>query len=676
MKNKSKLFIRKKKIGISLLIFVLILIFNFSSKQDVFAQTNSPKLANYYLNWDLSETQAKDLSKWDLLVLDMEVQARHPDLLQKMRLWNPDIILLVYITPQEIITNVDSSYSIMRKKLASGIHDGWYLKDSSGNRLSWWPGTYLLNITNDAPIHNGEKLNGYLARFVTRNLLSTGLWDGVFYDNSWDNITYFAGKNIDLNGDGRVSVDLDNKWQQGLSTIYNQTRNLYGKSVMLLGNNHNTLYLQELNGKLLENFSSADWSNIMNTLRKLVQDHKSPQISFVNANTNNTGIQNYQNMRFGLTSALLENSYFAYDYGDTNHGQTWWYDEYNVNLGQPIDKASSQNNYITYKPDIWERSFENGVAVVNSTDSAQKINLGGDYEKIHGTQDQNINDGAIVSQVNVNASDGLILLKTFDTLNDILFTNGSFLRFFRPDGTRVRNGFFTFDDKYQGGDRIAYVDLDRNGKRDLFVAHGNRIEAWRDDGQKYFKIYPFTAGYIGKMNIALGDLQGFGLSEIFVAPSKGTSQPIKIYGIYGDDRRVDFYPFGKNYTGGYGLAIGDVDGDGFQELVVGRGGDKTQLYIYDRDLKLKKEFAPFESNFKGGANVATGDLDGNKTDEIIVGRRDGGKPEIKVFDFFGKLLYQSFTAYNSLTNPSIDVKALDVDFDGKDDIVTMSEGAF
>jgi len=161
MKNKSKLFIRKKKIGISLLIFVLILIFNFSSKQDVFAQTNSPKLANYYLNWDLSETQAKDLSKWDLLVLDMEVQARHPDLLQKMRLWNPDIILLVYITPQEIITNVDSSYSIMRKKLASGIHDGWYLKDSSGNRLSWWPGTYLLNITNDAPIHNGEKLNGY-----------------------------------------------------------------------------------------------------------------------------------------------------------------------------------------------------------------------------------------------------------------------------------------------------------------------------------------------------------------------------------------------------------------------------------------------------------------------------------------------------------------------------------
>jgi len=132
MKNKSKLFIRKKKIGISLLIFVLILIFNFSSKQDVFAQTNSPKLANYYLNWDLSETQAKDLSKWDLLVLDMEVQARHPDLLQKMRLWNPDIILLVYITPQEIITNVDCL------NFANDLNDGfnWMMKQLANLSVS------------------------------------------------------------------------------------------------------------------------------------------------------------------------------------------------------------------------------------------------------------------------------------------------------------------------------------------------------------------------------------------------------------------------------------------------------------------------------------------------------------------------------------------------------------
>ncbi|EKE07014.1 MAG: hypothetical protein ACD_18C00212G0001, partial [uncultured bacterium] len=640
------------------------------------AKTNSPKLANYYLDWGLTEAQAKELSKWDLVVLDMEMQVRHPDLLKKMKVWNPDIILLVYITPQEILKDSNNSYSTLRRKLVSGIHDDWYLKDSSGNKLSWWSGTYLLNVTSDAPMHDGERLNSYLAKFVTNNLLSTGLWDGVFYDNSWDNITWFAGQNIDLKGDGKVSSDLDKKWQQGLTSIYTHTRNIYGKSVVLLGNNNNTLYLQELNGKLLENFSGSDWTNIMNILKTMVNLHKIPQLSFINSNTGNTGIQNYQDMRFGLTSSLLEDAYFSYDYGDQNHGQTWWYDEYDVNLGSPIAKSSSKNNYDTYKPDVWERNFENGIAVVNSTKETQKVDLGGEYEKIHGTEDTKINDGSIVSQVNVKGQDGLILLKTFETLHNVLFTNGSFLRFFRPDGMRIRNGFFAFDEKYKGGDKIAYIDLGGNDKEDLLVAHDNKIEAWRDDGQKYFKIYPFSANYIGKMDMTLGDLSGDDVPEIYVAPGSGISQPIKIYGIYGEEKNINFYPFGKGYTGGYSLAVGDVDGDGQNELVVGRGVDKTQIYVYDKNLKLKKEFTPFDSKFKGGVNVATGDLDGNGTDEIIAGRGDGGKPEIRVFNMTGKLLYQSFEAYSSFGNPGIDVTALDVDFDGKDDIITMSEGAF
>jgi len=653
--------------------FLLIIIFSFFvlTKNDFVYGQNAPYLANYFLS-NLSFSDVDNLAKNDLLILSSTQIAAHPDVIAQIKRLNKDIVILAYLPSQSYNYQYWSGDILFRNMY---VQDSWWLRDAQGNKVSTWSGIYNINMDN--------AWSRYLVDFANTYILSLPGVDGIFFDMISENISWANSGNLDLDNNGTKDnqVEVDNLWRDRTKYLLEFAKdNLKTKYIIINGSSY-LGFQQYVNGRMFETFptpweGNGSWSTVMNNLKNIKNYNSKPVIAVLNSNSNNTGQEDYQDMRFGLTSALLENAYFSYDQGDTNHGQTWWYDEYNVNLGQPIDSASSQNNYITYKPDVWERSFENGVAVVNSTDSAQKINLGGDYEKIHGTQDQNINDGAIVSQVNVNASDGLILLKTFDTLNDILFTNGSFLRFFRPDGTRVRNGFFTFDDKYQGGDRIAYVDLDRNGKRDLFVAHGNRIEAWRDDGQKYFKIYPFTAGYIGKMNIALGDLQGFGLSEIFVAPSKGTSQPIKIYGIYGDDRRVDFYPFGKNYTGGYGLAIGDVDGDGFQELVVGRGGDKTQLYIYDRDLKLKKEFAPFESNFKGGINVATGDLDGNKTDEIIVGRGDGGKPEVKVFDITGKLLYQSFTAYSSLTNPGIDVKALDVDFDGKDDIVTMSEGAF
>jgi len=40
-------------------------------------------------------------------------------------------------------------------------------------------------------------------------------------------------------------------------------------------------------------------------------------------------------MRFGLTSALMGNAFYSFDYGDDDHGQTWRYDEYEVSLGQP-----------------------------------------------------------------------------------------------------------------------------------------------------------------------------------------------------------------------------------------------------------------------------------------------------------------------------------------------------
>jgi hypothetical protein len=40
-------------------------------------------------------------------------------------------------------------------------------------------------------------------------------------------------------------------------------------------------------------------------------------------------------MRFGLAFTLMNDGYFAYEYGDTWHGNDWWYDELNVDLGYP-----------------------------------------------------------------------------------------------------------------------------------------------------------------------------------------------------------------------------------------------------------------------------------------------------------------------------------------------------
>ncbi|MFH1766973.1 MAG: putative glycoside hydrolase [Patescibacteria group bacterium] len=639
-------------------------------------KTDFPKKANYFLGWSMTESQARELSKWDLVILDMEIQARSPQLLTKMRQWNPNINLLVYITPQEIIRDAADSSSIMRRRLAGGFDDAWYLKSSVGEKLSSWPGTYLLNITNSSPTKNGQRFNDYLINFVSEELLGSGYWDGVFYDNMWDSITYFAGNNIDLNVDGRSDSDLDSQWKVGMKYLYEETRSITNNKYIILGNGTTDEYLSELNGTMVENFFNGTWSNQMNTYEASLDKTLSPDTTLINANTGNKGNQtNYQEMRFGLGSALLEDGYYSYDYGDQDHNQLWWYDEYDISLGEAISEANSERGYTSYADDVWSRDFTNGLAVINSTNNIQTVSLGGEYEKLHGLQDASVNDGSIVSEVEIDSLDALLLFKTFASLNDAVFTNGSFIRFFGSDGKMVRNGFFAFEEGELGGIQIAHIDLDGNGARELLIATHNKITVWRDDGQIYMRKYPYTASYKGELRISVGDLNADGNLEIYVAPSQGYPAPIKIYTRHGRQMNHDWYPFGEKYNGGYTVAVVDVEGRYNNELIIGSGeGREPRVYVYDRFYKPINSFLAFESSFRGGINVASGDLDGSGTDEIVVGSGPGKGPLIRTFDMFGSIFASQFIAYTTFLKAGIEVMTADVDFDGNDDIIGMSEG--
>lgn len=633
------------------------------------AQNSFPRKANYFLSWKIDDNQAHELAKWDLLVLDMEVQKTSLAQLKKIRQLNPDIILLAYITPKEIRKDATVGFSELRRNLISGIKSNWYLRDSNGSKLTWWPGTFVLNATND-------DYQNYLVDFVVSELLETNLWDGIFYDNAWDSVTHFVGANIDLNNDGQMDSNLDAKWVVGMKNIYNKTRQLAGKNVIIVGNGTTAEYTTELNGKMLENFLPAFWTATMNRYRENFSG-EDPSINLINANTSNSGQQNYQDMRFGLGSALLEDGYFSYDYGDTNHGQTWWYDEYDVDLGEALGESKSKNNYNTYQPDIWQRDFSNGMALVNSTAGAKTVALGGDYEKIHGTQDPDINDGSIISETSIDGYDGLILLKTLASLNDVVFRNGDFVRFLNADGERVRNGFFVFEENYKGGDKVAQIDLDNNGKRDLLVVNRNKIMAWRDDGQVFMKVYPYSTNYQGELRVAVGDLNADGYSEIYVAPSDGYPMPLKVYTRHGRKMRHDFYPFGENYTGGFYLGTGNIDGGPYKtdELLIGAGkNSQPKVSIYNFNLDKIDEWLAWEYWFAGGVPVTGGDVDGNGIDEIIVGAGPGKKPIVKIFDKAGTQLYDEITIYSSFDTPGIEVISADVDYDGKDDVIGMSSG--
>ncbi len=636
-----------------------------------------PKTANYFLKWSITDAEMRELAKWDLLVLDMENQVTNPERLRELRRLNPGIILLAYITPQEIRNDALGGPSKMRDRLARGISSEWYLANDLGAAYSFWQGTTMLNLAENAPEHNGKNFNEYLSHFVATEILGSGVWDGVFYDNAWKDLTWFSGTRVDYDRNGSPDTGIDQKWYEGMKKLYEDTRAQAPGDPIIIGNGHTRGYTESLNGKMIENFQNHPWSEIMSVYQENQLTRNRPTVNIINANTGNVeNAKNYRSMRFGLTSALLENGYYSFDYGDKDHARLWNYDEYGVSLGDPLGSARSQTGKSKYAEDVWSRTFENGIAVVNSTGETRGVSLGGEYEKIHGTQDTEINNGAIVAEVTLAPKDGIILLKTFQTLKQIVFTNGFFARFFRADGERAKNGFFVFEEKHKGGAQIAHIDLDFNGAEELIVVMGNKIQAWRDDGQILFRLMPYGANYTGSLNVAVGDLNNDGFYEIYTAPSAGFREPIRSYNRHGNTLANDFFPFGNTYTGGYHISLTKATEKVPSRLIVGSGaGARPTITLFGYEYKKIHSFTAFETSFTGGVSVAAGDVDGDGVQEIIAGKGYGGKPTVRVFSLEGKEKYKSFDAYSTVFKPGVEVRALDIDFDGIDEIVTLSEGA-
>lgn len=635
----------------------------------------SPKLANYHIAWHLDDAMVKELAKWDLVVLDMEVQLSSPEQMKKLRALNPDITILAYITSQEIRQDaLTFAPGKMRQRLAGKISAEWYATDASGARQSVWPATYLLNVADNGPVVNGKRFNQFLAEFVTTEILSTGLWDGVFYDNAWEGVSWIKDKQFDLDRNGVDDTDADAHWINGMRQLYNETRRLTNNRYLIIGNGGTKAYRDELDGLMLESFPNyGGWSGDMEVYNYYEGGGRRAKYMIINRNTRNSGKKdNYKSVRFGLASTLMGDGYYSFDHGDQNHAQRWWYDEYGVELGTPAGAAQSLGNKPRFQEDVWRRDYSNGLALVNATTQDQTVDLGGEYEKIIGTQDPKVNDGRITDKVKIAAGDGLLMYKTFRSINNVFFKNGSFARFYKSNGTRARNGFFVFEEAYPGGARIYNGDLDGDGANDKIVVTGARMQIVNSVGGQWFNDFPFGANYKGEMNVAVGKAPGSAEAQIVVAPSKGGK--VIVYTYYGGVVHAGFYPLGNKYQGGFSVAVGNIDGGTTEEIVLGTGaGRSAEIFVYDNQAKkAKQRFYPFTSGYRGGANVTVGDFNADGKPEIAAVSTSGRNPIVRLFDSKNKKIGE-FPIKGFFGSQVMTIGAADVDYGKHDEIVVMSD---
>ncbi len=201
-------------------------------------------------------------------------------------------------------------------------------------------------------------------------------------------------------------------------------------------------------------------------------------------------------------------------------------------------------------------------------------------------------------------------------------------------------------------------------------------------GLQVRQFFAFEGTFTGGVYVASGDVNADGFADIAISADLGGGPRVRV--LSGKDGTVlaDFLGIDDpNFRGGTRIAIGDVSGDTVPDLIVAAGfGGGPRVAIFDgttlrpnlTPMRVKNDFFAFESTLRNGTFVAVGDVDGDGRGDVIVGAGPGGAPRVVAFGGVQDSLIASFFAGDLNNRGGVPVAARNVDADTKVEIVAGS----
>jgi len=387
----------------------------------VHPKVDYPKIANLW-GIDNLTTDPKLYAGFDLFVpYTFPDPARQAELLHTL---NPDILIL------------NNQYATKGRPEFAPIFKEWwdskpgepgyicFLRDSKGTILLvkvWNHPMVNMTVLQCRQAMVKKNVDDFKASSFVNG--SNQIYNGIYWDLIFGSISWL-GPDIDSNLDGQPdNTDTLNKaYQDGVIDFLTQLRaNL--PDVILAGNEATLAYSKWMDGRLFEwqlsnILDGADyltWDEVIAEYRTWTVNANSRQMTIIQSSPTQSFASkypgsdldkippeimaeaqaSYQRMRFGLTSALMGDGYYSFDFGPMIHGFPWWYDEYGAPvgsqgltlpphgyLGQPIGAPLLLDD----NSGVWARAFDYGLAVINTTKNVKSVKLPNTYCKIKGDQ--------------------------------------------------------------------------------------------------------------------------------------------------------------------------------------------------------------------------------------------------------------------------------------------------
>jgi hypothetical protein len=196
------------------------------------------------------------------------------------------------------------------------------------------------------------------------------------------------------------------------------------------------------------------------------------------------------------------------------------------------------------------------------------------------------------------------------------------------------------------GGTVGYVNVEGTNVRFTAASNGSNGAVRILDSDTIAARYSLKPYSGSDTRVAIGDVNGDGIPDIVTGPGSRLSAIVHVYdGVTG---QLFPGPIGtftayapNNFTGGLFVAVGDVDGDTFGDIVVGpdAGTMGPLVNVYSGNPARASATAPAliasfnatNSAHKGGVRVAAGNVTGDGRPEIVVGLGPGTQPVIRVF---------------------------------------------